>query len=61
MARDAVIAATTAAVVDYVFTPHRLTPGWELVLSKQSMALAYAAIAAGFLGSELLFPQRRPA
>jgi hypothetical protein len=59
--RDALIAAATAAVVDYVFTPHRLTPGWELVLSKKSMAAAYAAMAAGFVGSELLFPPRKAA
>jgi hypothetical protein len=58
VARDALIAATTAAVVDYVFTPHRLTPGWELVLSKKSMAAGYAAMAAGFVGSELLLPKR---
>ncbi len=59
VARDAGIAATAAAVVDYTITPHRLTPGWELVLSKRSMALAYAAMAAGFVASELLLPARR--
>ncbi len=37
-----------AAVVDYTVTPHRFTPGWELVLSKGGMALIYAAMAAGF-------------
>jgi len=59
VARDAAVAATAAAVVDYVFTPHRLTPGWELVLSKRSMALAYAAMAAAFVSSEFLFPRRQ--
>jgi hypothetical protein len=58
IARDAVIASTTAAIVDYVFTPHHLTPGWELVLSKRSMALAYLAMAAAFVGSECLLPER---
>jgi hypothetical protein len=36
--RDALISAATAAVIDYTITPYRLTPGWELVLSKRSMA-----------------------
>ena len=37
-----------AAAVDYTVTPHRFTPGWELVLSKGGMAVVYAAMAAGF-------------
>jgi hypothetical protein len=37
-----------AATVDYTITPKRFTPGWELVLSKTSMAVAYGAMAAGF-------------
>jgi hypothetical protein len=57
--RDAAVAATAAAIVDYTITPHRLTPGWELVLSKRSMAFAYAAMAAAFMGSELLLSPRR--
>ena len=36
-----------AALVDYRATPRRLTPGWELVLSKGSMAGAYVAMALG--------------
>jgi hypothetical protein len=59
VARDAVVAATTAAIVDYTITPHRLTPGWELALPKRSMAFAYAAMAAGFVASEFLLPARR--
>ena len=57
--RDAAIASTTAAIVDYTITPHRLTPGWELVLRKRSMALAYAAMAAAFVATEYLFPARK--
>jgi anti-sigma factor RsiW len=34
--RDAVATSAVAAAVDYTVTPHRFTPGWELVLSKQS-------------------------
>jgi hypothetical protein len=59
VSRDAVIAATTAAVVDYVFTPHRLTPGWELLLPKRSIALAYLAMAVAFVASERLLPERK--
>jgi hypothetical protein len=59
VARDAVVASATAAVVDYVFTPQRLTPGWELVLSKCSMALAYVAMAAGLVASECSLPERK--
>ena len=59
VARDGIVAAGVAAIVDYVFTPHRLTPGWELVLSKRSMALPYAAMAAAFVSSEYLWPPRR--
>ena len=47
MGRATAIAALAAAV-DYTITPHRFTPGWELVLSRRGMALAYAAMAAGF-------------
>lgn len=52
--RDAMIASTCAATVDYTVTPHRLTPGWELALSRRSMALAYGAMAAAFVLSEVL-------
>ena len=33
-------------ICDYTITPHRFTPGWELVLSRRGMALAYAGFAA---------------
>lgn len=46
LGRAAAVSALAAAV-DYTITPHRFTPGWELVLSKGGMALAYAAMAAG--------------
>jgi hypothetical protein len=58
IARDALTASAAAAIVDYVFTPHRLTPGWELVVSKTSMAFAYVAMAGAFAASELLLPER---
>jgi hypothetical protein len=56
--RDALITSATAALVDYTVTPHRFTPGWEMVLSKQSMAAAYLAMAAGLILSEYVLPDR---
>ncbi len=47
LGRAAAVSAFAAAV-DYTVTPHRFTPGWELVLSKGGMAVVYAAMAAGF-------------
>lgn len=51
--RDAVAVSVLAAVVDYTVTPKRFTPGWEFVLSHRSMAVAYAAMAAGLAGAAL--------
>ncbi len=53
VARRAAAIAALAATVDYTITPKRFTPGWELVLSKQSMALVYAAMAAGFFAASV--------
>ena len=52
VARRAATVAALAAVVDYTITPKRFTPGWELVLTKRSMALVYAAMAAGFVAAK---------
>ncbi len=43
----ALVVSAIAAAVDYGATPRRFTPGWEFVLTKRSMALAYAAMAFG--------------
>jgi hypothetical protein len=59
--RDAALTSAVAAAVDYTITPHRFTPGWELVLSKRSMAVGYAGMAAGFVASEYLLPVRQRA
>jgi hypothetical protein len=56
--KDALVTSAIAAIVDYGVTPHRFTPGWELVLSKRSMAAAYLGMAAGFAGAECLLPSR---
>ncbi len=47
LVRDALAMSAVAAAVDYGATPKRFTPGWEFVLSKRSMAVAYAAMALG--------------
>jgi hypothetical protein len=52
--RDASIISAMAATVDYGITPKRLTPGWELVLSRRSMFAAFAALAIGLaLGARI--------
>ena len=52
-ALGAVGVAALAAAVDYTITPKRFTPGWEFVLSKRAMALAYAAMAIGLAGAAI--------
>jgi hypothetical protein len=52
--RDAAIMSAIAAAVDYGAAPQRLTPGWELVLSKRSMAATYAALALGLAAGAAL-------
>ena len=44
---DAAVMAGIAAAVDYGLVPKRLTPGWEEVLSKRSVAVTFAAMALG--------------
>lgn len=44
---SALVVSGVAAAVDYGATPKRFTPGWELVLTKRSMAVVYAAMAVG--------------
>jgi hypothetical protein len=58
---DLVGTATTAAGVsafaaafDYGIVPRRLTPGWELAVSKGSVAAAFVALAAGLTVGGLL-------
>lgn len=45
--RNAAVMAGIAATVDYGLVPKRLTPGWEEVLSKRSIAVTFAAMALG--------------
>ncbi len=52
--RDACAMSAIAAVIDYGVTPKRLTPGWELVLSKRSTAATFGAMALGLAAGALL-------
>jgi hypothetical protein len=52
--------AALAAVVDYGLMPRRLSPGWELSLTRKSMAGAFAAMAAG-LAAGAFAARRLPA
>ena len=54
MLRDALVMSAIAAAVDYAATPRRFTPGWELVLSRGGMALAYGGLAAGLAAGAAL-------
>ena len=58
--RDASVMTAIATTVDYVMTPKRLTPGWEEVLPKKSIALAYVAFAVGLtIGALASQPPRK--
>ncbi len=52
--RDASVMSAIAAAVDYGITPKRLTPGWELVLSKRSMVATFGAMALGLTAGALV-------
>jgi hypothetical protein len=54
IARDAALMSATAAAVEYGLTPKRVTPGWEEVLSKRSIAITYAVMALGLAAGALL-------
>ena len=58
--RDASVMAAIAATVDYGLVPKRLTPGWELALSKRSVAATFAAMAAGLAVGAILTQGLRP-
>jgi hypothetical protein len=50
---NAVLVSAAACLIDYTVTPKRLTPGFEARLSRKSMALVYAAFAAGLAAATL--------
>ncbi|QHO71412.1 hypothetical protein ACH79_01005 [Bradyrhizobium sp. CCBAU 051011] len=59
LVRDAAVMSAIAAVVDYGITPKRLTPGWELSLSKKSMVGAFASLAVGLAAGAMVSQQLR--
>jgi hypothetical protein len=58
LAESAAMSALACAV-DYTITPKRLTPGYELRLSKPSLLVTYVAFAAGLTLGSLLLPVAR--
>jgi hypothetical protein len=54
LGRDAAVMSAIAAIVDYGITPRRLTPGWELTLSRKSMVGAFASLALGLAAGALV-------
>jgi len=59
LVKNAAAMSAVAAVVDYGLVPKRLTPGWEIVLSKRAIAATYAVMAVALVGGALL-TQRSP-
>ncbi len=56
----ALATSALAVAVDYGATPRRFTPGWEFVLTKRSMAVAYGAMAIGLaIGASVARSDRR--
>jgi len=45
--RDASLLTMIAGLVDYGLVPKRLTPGWELAVSRKSVAATFAAMGLG--------------
>jgi hypothetical protein len=58
--RDAAVMSAIAAAVDYGIAPKRLTPGWELALTKKSMFGAFASLTLGLAAGALLSARLRP-
>jgi hypothetical protein len=50
--------AGLAYFVDYHLVPRRLTPGWELRLSRRSVALGFVALGVSLAVAEFLRPRR---
>jgi hypothetical protein len=50
--------AAMAAAVDYLAMPRRLTPGWELALSRSGVGTTFVGLALGLAGGALLSRMR---
>ena len=51
--------AAVACTIDYTITPHRLTPGFELRLSRPAMAVGYLAFGLGIAFAAMQRGRRR--
>ena len=58
IARDAMLVATLAAIVDYGLIPKRLTPGWEEPLPIRSVAGGFAGLALGLAMGGMITSRR---
>ena len=58
---EAAATSALACAVDYTVTPKRLTPGYELRLSRPSILAVYVAFAAGLALGNVLVPALRAA
>jgi hypothetical protein len=54
------LSSAVACIVDFKFTPRRLTPGYERRLSKPSLFLVYSAFAIGMAAAGLLRDRSKP-
>jgi hypothetical protein len=52
--KDAAVMSAIAGVVDYGIVPKRLTPGWELTLSRKSVAAAFVSLAIGLAAGAMV-------
>lgn len=57
--RDASVVAAFAAAVDYGIMPKRLTPGWEIALSRRSVAATFVAMALGLAAGAIITRELR--
>lgn len=52
--KDAAVMSAIAGVVDYGIVPKSPTPGWELTLSKKSVAAAFVSLAIGLAAGAMV-------
>lgn len=57
--RNASVVAAFAAAVDYGIMPKRLTPGWEIALSRRSLAATFVAMALGLAAGAIITQELR--
>lgn len=58
--RTAALVSAIANIVDFKFTPQRLTPGFEQHLSRKSLSIVYLSFAAGLAAVALARQRKTP-